>query len=205
MGNLTDALLPGNRRILVNGVSPSRGRDTLEIACLGATVADDEGRQLTRVSFPANGSGPTEWAFFIPALSASGGSFAIGNGSFSAFWRQDSTDNIQIAFLLNVGSTTNFGTGNFQIDFNGGPFLWIDSEKLPGTPAGVLTFCSVELRDASTPANNRGGSLDFVNEHTLRILPYGVAGPLTATVPFTWANGDQIKFAVSLPAHPPPV
>jgi hypothetical protein len=197
--SLLDSLLPGNRRILVNGIGVARGRDTLEIECIGATISDNPGLQRTRVALPASGAGPTEWAAFTPVVKASGGGFAIGNGDFNAQWRQTSTDHIEIAFHLNVGSTTNFGAGSLQVDFQSAlvPEFEIDTAKLAG---GVIPFYSVELRDSSTPANNRGGRVNYFDSHTLMVLPYGVAGQLTATVPFTWANGDAIHFAISVPA-----
>ena len=198
MGNLLDALLPGNRRILVNGVAPSQGRDTVEISCLGATVADDPGRQLTRIGLPASGSGPDEWTAFSPLLFSAGGGFSLGNGSSAAFWRRTSSDNVEITFQMTVGSTTNFGSGAFQLDF-GSTLYTLDVAKLPN---GEITSASVDLRDASTPANNRGGTIDIDDDTTIMILPYGVAGNLSGTVPFTWAAGDTIKFAVAFAAKP---
>jgi hypothetical protein len=194
--SLLDSLLPGNRRILVNGTGVAQGRDTLEIECIGATITDDPGRQRTRVALPGLGDGPTEWAQFVPALSASGGGFSLGNGEADAWWRQTSTDNIEISFLLLLGSTTNMGTGSLKIAFTA--LSWeIDVAKLAG---GQIASGSVELRDSSTPANNRGGSVNFFDSQTLMILPSGVAGQLTNLVPFTWAVNDQIKIAASFPA-----
>jgi hypothetical protein len=194
--SLLDSLLPGNRRILVNGTSVAQGRDTLEIECIGATITDDPSRQRTRVALPGLGDGPTEWAPFAPVVTASGGGFSLGNGEIDAWWRQTSTDNIEIAFLLGLGSTTNMGTGSFEIAFTA--LSWeIDVAKLAG---GQIASGSVELRDSSTPANNRGGSVNFFDSQTLMILPSGVAGQLTNLVPFTWATGDQIKIAASFPA-----
>lgn len=199
MSNLLDAIQPGNRRIIVEGVSAPQARDTLEIVCAGATLADDPTRQRTKVTLPVGGES-SEWLDLIPAISTTGAAFSLGNGNVEAKWRRSGADSIEVTYALTFGSTTSLGSGQvwFGIDnvtINATP-VEIDTSKLP---AGIISAFSVYLGDASTPANNRGGRVDVVDATKVALVPTGTASFVSTGVPWTWATGDLILFSVTLP------
>lgn len=198
MANFLDSLAPGNRRIILNGVAAPTARDTLEIVCDGAELADDPSRQRTRLTIPVADDGGSGWVTFTPAFSSTG--FALGNGTVAGALRQASANTMQLTATLTFGSTTSFGTGLLNLaipDVSPDISAQIDTDFVF---SGSLNDSSLLLQDASTPANNRGGMVGYADAHNLIFIPTGVAGGITSTVPWTWAVGDSLRIAVRFPA-----
>lgn len=199
MANLLDGLLPGNRVVTVNGARPAIARDTLEIEALGASITDDPTNKRTIVALPNAGNSASAWSPLTIAIAGALGGGTIGNGSIAAFWRLASVDTVEIAMLLTFGSTTSFGSGALDLLIGTEFALRFDTTKLPG---GIATSGHLYLADSSTPTNNKGGTVNVIDQTTLRMLPHGTATELSATVPFAWATGDTIRMWVSLPVRP---
>lgn len=205
MASLLDGLLPGNRVVTVNGTRPAVGRGQVDFQSPGATVVDDPTNQLTRVVLPGTGVGAFPWAAVTPILTASGGGFALGNGTVQAFWRLSAADTIDWTFGLTIGSTTNLGSGSLQIDIRplidgGAGTVWqVDSTKLLG--GSRIAQSQAYLQDASTPTNNRGGQV-VVSSNLYQLLPFATAALLDHLTPFTWAVGDGIYAAATVPVVP---
>jgi hypothetical protein len=118
------------------------------------------------------------WTAYVPAWTSSGTPPAIGNGT--AEGRYLIVGKIGIATgRLAFGSTTTFGTGTYDISV---PFSVFHNDLNPGAVALV----------GGTPVP---GIARFNAANTLRI--YGpTGGQISATVPFTWANGHQIQYTI---------
>lgn len=193
--SILDGIQPGNRIISVNGVRPAQARDRLEIEALGAGIADDPSGQRTIVTLPDPGGGATTaWTQFIPTITAAGGGFSLGNGTLDAWYRQTGPDTAEMAFALQLGSTTSLGTGALHIQ---APPIGI--LRTASMAIGDIGMSTVYLLDSSTPANNKGGKVVVNDTTSVAIVPYGTATPVDHLTPFTWATGDEIRFAMIVP------
>lgn len=116
------------------------------------------------------------WADYTPTWSSSGTAPALGNGTLVARYRQTGKL-VFVQFKLTTGSTTTYGTGTYRI-------------SLP--VAAAATCVSMGLGgfryfDNSGSANY-GGNAYFLDVNTVQMLH--ATGSVSATTPFTWADGD---------------
>lgn len=123
-------------------------------------------------------TGTANWSAYTTTWSTSGTQPAIGNGTLAAaFARVGNTIHFQIA--LTAGSTTTFGTN---------PWLF----TMPVTAlTGTYGVGSARLVDIST-GNQYGRYVSMNSTTQVFMLGEAASSFVTATVPFTWANGDLL-------------
>jgi hypothetical protein len=114
---------------------------------------------------------------YTPVVTASGGGFVLGNGSVSGESVYISKDSVQINATVNIGSTTNLGTGVLLISL---PFTSDGSEQIGSF---LLTNGASPLTGISRCRND--GSVDL-------FAPTQVSG----VSPVTIASGAVIKIAL---------
>lgn len=125
------------------------------------------------------------WTTYTPTWFASSSNPTLGNGTISGrFAVFGKTCHLNV--LLNIGSTTNTGVGNYTF-------------SLPGAaPAAASGLYLGSVKGTRTGVNSFAGVAE-VNAGTQRVL---MNGPTTAqswsdTVPATWGNGDVIAFSIT--------
>lgn len=57
----------------------------------------------------------TAWTSFTPGFNSVGLDASLGNGVTSGYWRKV-YDSLEIQQIINIGSSTSFGTGNFMMN-----------------------------------------------------------------------------------------
>jgi hypothetical protein len=125
------------------------------------------------------------WSAYTPVWTAAAVNPALGDGTLvGTFERHGKTINATIK--LTIGTTTTFGTGAYRI-------------SLPwraGTSSGVVWTGSIWATDLGTVYKvgtcyvaSAGTYLEFIFE--------GTTVPASATVPFTWATGDQLVTTIT--------
>jgi hypothetical protein len=132
------------------------------------------------------------WQSYTPVLSGSDPVPSLGAGTLEGRWRMNGPDSIEIAISLAFAADTSLqASPHISLP----PGWLVDASKLPG---GLVANSSVYLADASTPANNHGGRV-LASSSTVQVNPTGTSGVVSATIPFTWANGDLLLIAALLP------
>lgn len=159
------------------------------------------------VALSAVGYGPSEFvvenSFFYngnayaneyytgpPTWTGSSSNPAIGNGTLGAAWWRDgkaATFNVRVA----IGSTTTMGTGNWQFAPNAAAVL---------TPSPIW-YCVGMARAKQGSTVVAGIAYWAASTGFLIITDPATGNPYSATVPFTWANGDTLDLVVNLVLH----
>lgn len=123
------------------------------------------------------------WEDYTPTWSGASGNPAIGNGSITGRYLHIG-DRVDFYIGITMGSTTTYGSG-----------LW--SLTMPVTPvSGIRWMFTGLLYDLSLGDNYKLGAVaDGSMEMNIR-RDSNTAGAalatVTATNPFTWANGDEL-------------
>lgn len=119
-------------------------------------------------------------ASYTPVWTTTGTAPAIGNGTLTGrYYRFEKLVHFVMRFA--AGSTTTFGTGSFQFS----------------TPTSISTvnnfgFPAV-LLDQGTAFYTRAQGIGYVASLVDKFIVIDSAGTtVTATSPFTWANGDEL-------------
>ena len=108
---------------------------------------------------------------------------ALGNGTLARTHTiDDGVCNMQ--YTLTPGNTTTFGTG-----------AWVFYAPIAATAPSVG---SAYMIDAGT-MNYIGAAVITTGNYTVNIYCDGASTAVGSTVPFTWANGDQLFFSLSYP------
>lgn len=123
------------------------------------------------------------WTSYTPTWTASTTNPVIGNGTITGQYRRSANSDIVHWWLrILIGSTTTFGSGIYRFGIGAVPALSAGA-KLWAAPGGWT-------RDASSTANysivgrwDSGSNTFIASEH---------GSLLTPTLPFTFANGDEI-------------
>ena len=124
------------------------------------------------------------WTTYTPTWSVSAGSVAIGNGTLTgAYTRIGRT--IHFWMLWVAGSTTTFGSGDYRF-------------TLPVAPRNVANFPFIgaaNLTDSGTTESFATWRSISAGSQTFDFVAHSGATPFRVgtTVPWTWANGDQIR------------
>lgn len=123
---------------------------------------------------------------YTPTITQASGSFVLGDGLLvGAYSRQG--DVICYTVDLTIGSTTSFGTGEFRFSLPVTP-------NLPSGP--VQTPGQAHLTDSGTTF--AFGGVQIVNGATYCTLrSSATATPVGTASPWTWANGDIIRFTIT--------
>lgn len=122
------------------------------------------------------------WTSYTPVWTAATTNPVLGNGTMGGAWMQAGKLTL---FRINItaGSTTTFGTGGMRL-------------TLPATPTSNLWSFNLLLRDASVPARWSGVCVWSSSGYVELQVPATTAGnqdrSVTNTVPFTFANTDEI-------------
>lgn len=124
------------------------------------------------------------WTPYTPTWSSTGTQPVLGNGSITGAYLNFGRTCIYTG-ILTIGSTTTFGTGSYLL-------------SVPVNLSGTNTTNGfVWLSDSSASASNRMGFLAGASATT--VTPLTTSGNATATNPWTWANGDSMRWWVAYP------
>ena len=120
------------------------------------------------------------WTAWTVAWSSTGTAVAIGNGVFYAAYNQVGKT-ITARFSVTAGTTTTFGTGNYQF-------------TLPVTQAAAYSINDCMGTASFKRATGYSGSLIYAGGGKCLVW-YGAgatSGVLSQTAPGAWASGDLI-------------
>jgi hypothetical protein len=126
----------------------------------------------------------TAWVTYTPAWTSTGTAPAIGNGTLEGRYLH-AGKLMCVTGRIVMGSTTTFGTGLYSMSMPSG--LPADSSVLYSGSGLVL--------DSSAPTANGPCAVRFDGGSAVRF--YAAGGQVGATVPFTWANGDQLIWQIT--------
>lgn len=123
------------------------------------------------------------WTTYTPSWTSSGTTPAIGNGTLAGRYRRSTGSDLVIAEVRVLwGTTTTNGTGVFFFSL---PFTaHADADDLSG---GSWFGNDLSAQDYS-------GAAKLESTTTFRLVRD--TGSVAATVPFTWANGDNLRAQV---------
>jgi hypothetical protein len=136
------------------------------------------GHKITAADLDAYENLTGAWTSFTPTWTSTGSAPSLGNGTISGRYMRAGKLVIYRG-RLDMGSTTTFGTGiwNFSL-----PATFDTNSGHVGT--AYLSDASGQSYPAATAFF---GSILFITAN---------AGNVTATVPFTWANTDNLAWTV---------
>lgn len=137
---------------------------------------------LTAAMFKADA-----YSTYTPTLTADGGSPIIGNGVLSGRYRKEGrTCFVEVS--LQLGSTTNFGTGNIYLSLP-------DTMRTPSPTRQAIGI--IECYDASAAIPYVGAVIPVTPWSKAIFYASGIANPVSGgnAVPFTWATGDVLSFS----------
>lgn len=122
------------------------------------------------------------WAAGTATFSATGGGFALGNGtvaaSYSTAGKRDAAK-----IKLTLGTTTTIGTGRLQITVSGGM-----PSGIAGDAAGWAIY------NDQSAVLRYSGSVFWVTSTVLELA--GPTGSINSTTPFAWASTDWIAIGL---------
>lgn len=114
---------------------------------------------------------------FVPAWLGATTNPVLGNGLLVARYKL-TNDLCEYWLRLVPGSTTTFGTGEWTFE-------------LPATARDFIQMGSAHMLDSGT--NRFQGACEASpGANVLRVYSHGSLSSVRNTVPFTWANGDQL-------------
>lgn len=124
------------------------------------------------------------WTSFPPSWTSSGTAPAIGNGTLEGAYLTSGKLVFYTGRLV-AGSTTTFGTGNYNI-------------SAPIAPLATTVYPGAGLAFDSSSATGRAPLVTLLDTGTvLRFFgAVPTAGQIGATVPFTWAQSDQLVWSI---------
>lgn len=129
--------------------------------------------------------GLAPWTNYTPSFLSSSGSPAVGNGSFAGTRYKKIGKTVLYQMMFQVGSTTVFGAGTVRFTLPSSPkdsVLWPFDALYHDSGTGYVRAYAFHL-----PSNP--GTLELMAPSTVAA---GYDRSVSATVPFTFANGDQI-------------
>jgi hypothetical protein len=130
------------------------------------------------------GGTPGAWTAYTPDWTSSGTAPAIGNGSSTGRFLIDGTI---CYFVMNLvfGSTTTFGTGTYSFS--------LPSGAVAKTTGGKSQLCIAYGFDSGTAHRTGVGRISAGATVIGDVVDDDNASAWGATVPQTWANGDEIR------------
>lgn len=143
---------------------------------VGATITDNSTNSVVediRVIPPTT---------YTPSWTAASVNPSLGDGS-AVGYVQKVGRRVKVSGRITMGSTTTFGTGVYTF-------------SLPYVPSTSIPQIGVAfLADAT--GNNYVGMVQTLTDGTARCVIYvDNGGQLSPTVPFTWAQNDEIRFTI---------
>lgn len=140
-------------------------------------ITDNSGNNTNKIYMPGSKS-------FTPALTASGGGAAIGNGTITGSWGQQGHRifaNIELIF----GSTTSFGTGDVRLSL----------PKVNGANLRLGVAQAIIGSTSYSGVSRVGANQDYV---TARV--HGSTANVNASNPAAWATGSQLLIQIEYDA-----
>jgi len=125
----------------------------------------------------------TAWTNYTPTITASGGSFSLGNGSVAGEYHRITGSNfIRVNIKFTCGSTTSFGSGYMQF-----------TAPVNATADAVTYRVGRSyINDVSTQSRPGSARLESVGI----IIADNSGGVVTGTSPMTWANTDTMVISI---------
>ena len=136
----------------------------------------------------------TEWESYTPTWI--GGSPAIGNGNLSAKWRRVG-DSLEGTIYLYAGSTTTFGSGQWEFSLPAG--LSINSDKLASGIDNTEALGFGYANDASGTVSVASVWPNVVGNTVYVIDSDGGTGSWRSTIPMSWSTNDYAALKFSVP------
>ena len=130
---------------------------------------------------------------YTPAWTSTGTAPALGNGTITGRYLR-AGDLIVVKVHLTMGSTTTYGTGDWRF-------------SIPANAVGLYWRGVAEFIDTSA-STGYGGACRIESSTTISVFSYAVSGSLiaeafvAATIPYTWANTDQLRLTLAYEATP---
>jgi len=122
------------------------------------------------------------WSSFTLTWTAASVNPSLGNGSKSAFYLR-AGKLVVYTGRISMGSTTTFGTGKWLVDL----------PVAPVASGSVSTICGAGIvYDADTGGNRKPCTAWYADTSHIEFNSDG--GEVAATVPFTWATSDQLRW-----------
>ena len=139
--------------------------------------------KMNEISASLNALGGA-WASYTPVWTAAGTAISEVNATISGKHRTVGKT-VDFRIFIIMGSSTTYGTSVYNFTLPSTPTLasW---EAIDGSV--VCTDTSASDRYGLLPLYSGGGKVTCVN---------GSASRISNTVPFTWANGDQLSISGS--------
>lgn len=126
------------------------------------------------------------WTSYSPTWSSSGTAPALGDGTLTGAYREIGAT-IHVRIKLTTGASSTYGTGVYSL-------------SLP-VAAKIDSLLSAYCIDASASSAKWAGVAQIIATSTggdnMRIAVTDATSGVGATVPFTWASGDQLMIAGS--------
>ena len=121
------------------------------------------------------------WTSYTPTLT----NMTLGNGTMTAKYKQIGKT-VYCSGKITMGSTSSV-TGAIGV-------------SVPVNAKDTNGIGSALFYDSSTTANRSGGECDFSAVGRLEFFGGNGGGPATATLPFTWATSDQLRWVITYEA-----
>lgn len=157
--------------------SPTAGMEIFEIDTNRKMIWDGVSAWVNMTTIGA-------WTPYTPAWSSSGTNPSTGNGSLQGRYKRVG-DLVHVWLRLEFGSTTNGGTG-----------AWSFTLPVAPTEQDILPAMAVD----SSPVGRYSGIASLSTSGFVdRVMTPGGASNIgnTATIPFTWADGDYLQISGS--------
>ncbi|WP_330438825.1 hypothetical protein OHB44_28040 [Micromonospora sp. NBC_00821] len=124
----------------------------------------------------------TGWVAYTPTWTAFTSNPVLSNGTIAGRYKRIGTT-VHYTGQIEMGSTTTYGVGGWLI-------------STPTTAASAtLHVGSAVLLSAASSVNRIGGSTQFNVATNLTVCAVG--GVVSASVPFTWAVGDRLRWSIT--------
>lgn len=126
------------------------------------------------------------WTSYTPAWTGATTNPVLGNGTMVGSYMPIGKT-IHLKGKIIMGTTTTFGSGTWFI-------------SLPVTAVDIVGSGAVTIFDASLATNKQGGSCNLASFTTIQFWPGTGNGPVTNTVPMTWAAADLLIWSFTYEA-----
>jgi len=147
----------------------------------GAASADGAATTVARSDHTHGTPAHPAWTTFTPTWTASVNP-AIGNGTLTGKYVQVGKT-VHFAIEINMGSTTTYGTGSWNIG-------------LPVTASGTsvrMAFPAIILDNSPAARTLGAGTINTTSD--MVVIAEGNTGILASTAPITWASGDTLRIS----------
>lgn len=171
-----DAATGAGSLVLASPIQP--GREPATLTLTSETATTDPATDVVGV-LRLNARPVGDWITYAAAWTANSATPPANGTITTKYVRVGKT--VTVSGRLLMGATTTYGVG-----------FWIVSLPFPAA-VGTIGAGAVVLYDADTLANRTTGACWLNGASTLRFT-CSPGGDVSATAPFVWASGDQLRF-----------